>query len=239
MTLWAAPIFRRMSEAPKSGLRERKKLRTRVTLIETAAALCQRQGYDNTTVDQIAAAAEVSPRTFSRYFPTKEAVIFAIIEEAAAFVAAELVNLPTDITEFEAMFQAHLKAVKPGRDGRETAIFHRMAALIQIVNSSASLAVTNIPYRQQQGHFPTVIAVAKRMGLPTDHDAVHLVLESWTAVMNSACRGLGTPGNPPIEPAIVTARLTASYATFTRTWRPWTAASDMPAGEPPASALDC
>lgn len=231
-----------MPERQPSGLRERKKLRTRVTLIETAAELCERQGFDNTTVEQIAAAADVSPRTFSRYFPTKEAVIFAIIEDTAAFVADELQRLPTDITEFEAMLRAHLKAVQPGRDGRPTPIFHRMAALIRIVNSSASLAVTNIPYRAQQDQFPTVVAVAKRMGLPKDHDAVHMVLETWTALMNSATRGLGTPGNPPIEPEIVAARISAAYETLTRTWRPWTAASestDPRTGEPPASAPDC
>lgn len=231
-----------MSERPPSGLRERKKLRTRVTLIETAAELCERQGFDNTTVEQIAATADVSPRTFSRYFPTKEAVVFAIIEDTAAFVADELRRLPTDINEFEAMLRAHLKAVQPGRDGRPTPIFHRMAALIRIVNSSASLAVTNIPYRQQADHFPTVIAVADRMGLPRDHDAVHMVLEVWTSVMNAATRGLGTPGHPPIEPEIVAARISAAYETLTRTWRPWSPAADptdLPAGEPPASAPDC
>lgn len=231
-----------MSEPPPTGLRERKKLRTRVTLIETAAELCERQGFDHTTVEQIAATAEVSPRTFSRYFPTKEAVIFAIIEDTAAFIADELLRLPTDINEYEAMLRAYLKAVHPGADGGPTPIFHRMAALIRIVNSSSSLAVTNVPYRQQQDHFPTVIAVAERMGLPRDHDAVHMVLETWTAVMNAATRGLGTPGQPPIEPDIVAARLTAAYQTLTRTWRPWTSTpepTDSPAGEPPASALDC
>lgn len=227
-----------MPEHLPSGLRERKKLRTRTTLIQTAAELCERQGFDNTTVEQIAAAADVSPRTFSRYFPTKEAVIFAIIEETAAYVAAELATLPTDISEFEAMLRAHLKAVKLGLDGRPTPTFHRMAALIRIVNSSASLAVTNIPYRQQQDHFPTVIAVAKRMGLPTDHDAVHLVLEGWTIVMNAATRGLGTPGHPPIEPEIVGTRIVAAYETFSRTWRPWGEGAEIPDGEPPASAPD-
>lgn len=231
-----------MSERPPSGLRERKKLRTRVTLIETAAELCERQGFDNTTVEQIAAAADVSPRTFSRYFPTKEAVVFAIIEETAAFVAARLDELPTDINEYEAMLRAHLKAVQPGLDGRPTPMFHRMAALIRIVNSSASLAVTNIPYRQQQDHFPTVISIAARMNLPRDHDAVHLVLQTWTMIMNAATRGLGTDGFPPIEPDVVAARITGAYDMFTQTWRPWSEASgstEAPAGEPPASASDC
>ncbi len=220
-----------MSEQPE-GLRERKKLRTRANLISTAAELCQRQGYDNTTVEQIAAAAEVSPRTFSRYFPTKDAVVIAIVEDTAAYVADELEKLPRDITEYEAMLRAHLVALQPAPDGSETAIFKRMAALIQIVNSSASLGVTAIPFRDQKDRFPTVRAVARRMGLSTDHDAVYLVLETWTVVMNTACYGLGTPGYPPIEPEIIAARIQAAYDQLVRTWRPWT--TGAPEGEPPA-----
>ncbi len=57
------------------GLRERKKLQTRVTLRKVAFELFRTQGYDETTVAQIAAAAEVSPATFFRYFATKEALV--------------------------------------------------------------------------------------------------------------------------------------------------------------------
>jgi AcrR family transcriptional regulator len=85
-----------MAEGSANGLRERKKLRTRATLIEAAADLCLRQGFDNTTVDQIAAAADVSPRTFSRYFPTKDAVIAAIADEMDTYIAAALERQPID-----------------------------------------------------------------------------------------------------------------------------------------------
>jgi len=57
------------------GLRELKKQRTRAAIQAAALDLISRQGYDATTCEQIAAAAEVSPATFFRYFPTKEDVV--------------------------------------------------------------------------------------------------------------------------------------------------------------------
>lgn len=69
-------------ELPANGtaaqsLRERKKERTRRTIREEAFRLFRAQGYAETTIEQIAAAAEVSPSTFFRYFPTKEQLVLA------------------------------------------------------------------------------------------------------------------------------------------------------------------
>ena len=62
------------------GLRERKKLRTRATIIEVAFELFAAQGYHETTFVQIAETAEISPSTFFNYFPGKVDVVFGVID---------------------------------------------------------------------------------------------------------------------------------------------------------------
>lgn len=63
------------AQQPQPGLRERKKLKTRTAIRGAAFRLIAKQGYEATTVEQIAEASEVSPSTVFRYFPTKEDIV--------------------------------------------------------------------------------------------------------------------------------------------------------------------
>lgn len=91
-TAAASPKVQELLEAPLS-LRERKKLKTRQAIRREAYRLFAEQGYEQTTVDQIAAAAEVSPSTFFRYFTTKEDLVLS--DEYDPAMAAALLARPS------------------------------------------------------------------------------------------------------------------------------------------------
>ena len=87
--------------AQGNGLRERKKAKTRAAIRQHALRLFREQGYQATTVEQIATAAEVSPSTFFRYFPTKEDVIVRDDMDERMFEAFE--RQPPSMSPTEAL----------------------------------------------------------------------------------------------------------------------------------------
>ena len=95
---------RRPHQEPPATLRDRKKYRTRRTLQVEAMRLFAAKGFEATTIEEIAAAAEVAPRTFFRYFPTKEEVVFW--SEHQPMLAGHLAARPDDEPAVQALRRA-------------------------------------------------------------------------------------------------------------------------------------
>jgi AcrR family transcriptional regulator len=192
------------------GLRERKKLRTRATLIDAAIELCLRNGYDNTTVEQIAAAADVSPRTFSRYFATKDAVFMTLIEDFTHEVSIELEAVPLEVGPLEAMRQAHvavLTRVATRQVGRLTT--ERIVLMLRVVNASDTLRRAALEFR----HDPSEGIMAKRMGVDVEDRRRHLVGAIFSSTIMTACGDLiADTDTVRLGPTVIVDRLNEAFA---------------------------
>ena len=87
------------------GLRERKKIKTRHVIRREAFRLFDANGYAATTIEQIADAAEVSPSTFFRYFPSKESLLLA--DDLDPLVLAAFKAQPPDLSPSQAIRRAY------------------------------------------------------------------------------------------------------------------------------------
>ncbi|MFD0483196.1 TetR family transcriptional regulator [Kineococcus sp. GCM10028916] len=93
-----------MSEtAPPVGMRDRARRAMQTELAAVALELFLDQGYDETTVDQIAAATGMSQRTFFRYFPSKDAVLSRTMATTGEDMAAVLAARPAEETPWTAL----------------------------------------------------------------------------------------------------------------------------------------
>ncbi|MDX2525839.1 TetR/AcrR family transcriptional regulator [Streptomyces europaeiscabiei] len=100
------------ADRPQVGLRERKKIKTREAIRAATYALVEEQGYDATTIEQIADRAEVSPSTVFRYFPTKEDIV--LTDEYDPILLEELRTRPADEPWPDSIRHVMREAVRTG-----------------------------------------------------------------------------------------------------------------------------
>jgi AcrR family transcriptional regulator len=123
----------------KPSLRERKKTRTRENLIDISSRLFLEKGFDSTTIDEIVEHAELSQRTFFRYFPTKEAIIFWDHPRRANRLKDFLLDSADAIPPFERVKSAMMQTAADYERDRD-----RMLTEYRIVTSSKTLIALDI-----------------------------------------------------------------------------------------------
>jgi AcrR family transcriptional regulator len=171
--------------APLS-LAERKRQLVRDQLGEAALRLLAGQGYEETTVDQIVAAAGVSRRTFFRYFKSKEDVVVESVSDLGAAIRAELAARPEEETPEAAVRAAFAVAVE--QLAEEPA---KSLPLIRLVFDTPAL---HRRFLEHQSALQDELAteLARREGLDARDDlgpalvagvaltAFHVAVETWT-----------------------------------------------------------
>ena len=170
-------------DPPRLGLRERKKAKTRALIQEHAMRLFREQGYDATSVEEIAEAAEVSPSTVFRYFPTKpDLVIYDDLDERmiAAFRAQ-----PPELNALQAL-RAAFRAGFGALAGQEIALQLERERLLRSVPELQSAMLGE--FARTVGEIADL--VAERAQRPANDDAVlalagaviGIAIAAWFAV---------------------------------------------------------
>jgi AcrR family transcriptional regulator len=166
------------SQDRPGGLRERKKARTRASIREHALRLFREQGYHATTVEQIAAAAEVSPSTFFRYFPTKEDVVLQDDMDTRMIEAFE--QQPAGLSPLAAV-RAAVQQMFASYDAADLDLLTENVTLTMTVPEVRARAVDE--FARTIGVVSE--ALAKRAGRPADDLAVRTAAGAIIGVMMS------------------------------------------------------
>ncbi|MFK0118598.1 TetR family transcriptional regulator [Streptomyces sp. NPDC090994] len=178
------------------SLRERKKQRTRDALLRAALDLFTEQGYEETTVDDIAAAVDVSQRTFFRYFASKQDAAFYVARLAEASFVEAVRARPAD----EAPLDALRLALAESWDGIGEAIEQLVPLDVhlrfyQVIESTPALLAAHL-HRATELEEQIARVIAEREGLDVDADPrPRVVVAAFGAVMRVTERTWTTRGD--------------------------------------------
>jgi AcrR family transcriptional regulator len=204
------------------GLRERKKARTSQALEDAALELFSTKGFDATTIEEIADAVEVSPRTFFRYFASKEEVLFARDADRERDLAAFLAARPPGESSLEKLRAALLEWAADSEQDRQ-----RMLRRAKVALGTPSLAVAGLAHWQALEDVmlgallaadPETDSSETRFAVAVSFAALRFTVLAWlgdggtgdlpgmaAAALERLSRGLGRP--PQKGPAGATGRV--------------------------------
>ncbi|MVU78816.1 TetR family transcriptional regulator [Nocardia sp. ET3-3] len=221
----------------RPGLRERKKEQTRARIIDIALRLCDEQGFDSTTVEQIADAADVSPRTVNRYFDSKEDIVIAPITDWARAHAEALREQPDTGNELKALLDSFLAVVDRVIERDEPLPFRWFQQMQRIIAASAPVRACSFDAAENKTE-QTAQVLAERLGTTTNDVRVRLLLGTFHAIMRAGAES-STESGVVSDQILGSARgmadaVIAAYHEFVRTCAAPTVAS--PTSETVASA---
>ncbi|MBB5777906.1 TetR family transcriptional regulator [Nonomuraea jabiensis] len=161
------------------GLRERKKEKTRLAILDAALDLFLEQGYESTTVEQIAGAVEISPRTFFRYFNSKDHLALWHHDHGEEIMLETLASRPADESPFTALMQA-MRAVVGDLEGSTPEERTRFLKLRRLMEDHPRLVGMSVA-RGAATERRLIEVIATRRGVDPDEDLLTPLIVAFAA----------------------------------------------------------
>ncbi|MEU4212701.1 TetR family transcriptional regulator [Streptomyces sp. NPDC026206] len=168
-----------------TGLRERKKRRTRDALIRSALELFARQGYEGTTVDEIAGAADVSQRTFFRYFAGKEDVALSVQHMVESHFFDAVCERPAAESPLTALRTAVLSSWDTIEEAIQSVVPLTLhVRTFQMIQSNPQLLAAHLR-RLMELEDRLTQEIARREGLPPQDPRPRILVAAFSGVMRA------------------------------------------------------
>ena len=164
----------------KPGLRERKKQKTREAIQREAMRLFQENGYEETTIEQIAAAVEISPSTFFNYFPSKEDVV--LYDAYDPMIATLIATRPAD-EPLSLAIRAVMTAIGTALEKDRDVVYARSRLVVEVPDLRARVWEE---LERAQAFLGAVVAA--RTGRDPEDFEIRVVMMSLVAAMMEATR---------------------------------------------------
>jgi AcrR family transcriptional regulator len=185
----------------------------RERLIDATLSLCVSCGYETTTVDQIAAAANVAPAEFARHFASKDAVVMCVAEDLIHATADALKHVDARTSPERALFIATTMVVGAILNNQGVVTFDRMIAMAQIVTANPNLRHQASLARRRI----LTLALADRLGVAAENRRVRQAVTMWSAIAAGAylgARSMGEDYDPAQDDQIIERMIAELGATF-------------------------